>query len=193
MKKLFTLFIIIDFVFIGLVLTLSSKNSRMIATDNSLNSDLSELTEGQKNKWLLVKTFRFENNYNDLVFSSDKLQMICETSSLIQLHYSAQNIAIAGNQPQVIHSFSCDKIKKDQSQFTLTTPISEFLQIHQKKITQLDGSELRASSLYSDEELPKQWKLSEIKITGPNTFTINEFEIEKVLLKDFIFEITSAK
>lgn len=185
---------LIDFAFVGLVLTLSRHNDRSIASvDDSETSQLDNLSEGQKNKFYLVKTFDFKNDGTQIQFITDKLQMICETSSLITLTFYAQNVAIAGTQPTITNTFSCDEVKKDLSRISLITTVADFKKMHEQKVLTLIGSELRASQIYSDEDFPSQWRLAEIKITGPNTFTVNQFEIEKTLMKNFDFGITSAK
>lgn len=198
-KKMLLIFMILDFVFIGLVLTISNTNSRSItatrstASDNSDANQTDSLTEGQKNKWALVETFQLKVTADTIEFTTDKLQIICDTSSLIELRFSAQNMAIAGVQPAISHIYSCDDIKKDLSRTTLITNVSDFKKLRTEKVITLDGSELRASQIYSDEDFPNDWRLTDIKVSGPNTFTVNEFEIEKTLLKNFDFEIISAR
>lgn len=190
------IFMLLDFGFIGLVLMTSNsqfKNKRSTASDSNGATQTSDLTEGQKNKWALVETFQFQMTPDWIYFTTDKLQTICDTSTLIELKFSAQNIAIAGVQPSIKHIYSCDEIKKDLSTKTLSTNISDFKKVRTEKVMILVGSELRSSQLYSDEELPNDWRLTDIKISGPSTFTINEFEIEKTLLKHFDFEIISAR
>ncbi|MFZ3229059.1 MAG: hypothetical protein WA160_02550 [Pseudobdellovibrio sp.] len=194
MKKILLAFMIVDLIFVGLVLTISKQKSRTVASDEVTDpAEISTFTEGQKNKWHLVKTFQFQKSAESLEFTTDKLQMICETSSLIELHYFAQNVAIAGVSPTISHIFSCDPIRKNSSQTSLQTSLSDFKKMHQQKVLTLDGSELRASQVYADEEFPQKWKLAEIKISGANNFTVNQFEIEKTLSKFFDFEVTSAK
>ncbi|OFZ31730.1 MAG: hypothetical protein A2622_03935 [Bdellovibrionales bacterium RIFCSPHIGHO2_01_FULL_40_29] len=178
MKKFLFLFVVLDFVFVALIIKWTTTPGRMIAsTEQSFYSDL---TDGQKNKWDLIETFQFDSNSNHLEFSTNKLQMICETSSLIELQYAAQNVAFAGQRPTITHIFSCENIRKNQDQSILLTLTSDFTKIHKtKKITYPD-SQLVGSQLYADEEFPTHWKLAEVRVKGPNTFTINEFEIEKV-------------
>ena len=98
MKKLLVIFVVLDLVFLGIVLTISQKNSRSIATVTE--NAFSELTEGQQNKWHLIETFKFTQTENSISLLTDKLQMICETSLSIQLDFSAQNFAIAGLAPR---------------------------------------------------------------------------------------------
>lgn len=194
MKKLLFIFMIVDFVFVGVILTLSHRTHRNIAsTEDQAAADLPDLTEGQKNKWQLVKTFQLDITPSELVFSTDKLQMICESSTSIELRYLAQNIATGGESPVISHIFSCSEIRKKQNQSQLVTKLSDFKLLQTKKLLVLDGSQMAAKHVYSDEEFPMQWRLSEVTITGPYTFTINQFEIQKTLLKNFDFDLTSAK
>lgn len=190
MKKLLIIFVLLDFIFVGLVLHYSQRPSRTVSSTRS--TEFEDLTEGQKNKWQLVETFRFDATDSQLQFSTDKLQMICETSTLIELRYFAQNVAYAGTHPAVKHTFSCDAIKKDQSIVTLVTPLDLFRQIHKLKRADLETSQMMATQLFSDEELPQQWRLAEVYIAGENVFTINEYEIEKVLGRSLDFEITTS-
>ncbi len=188
MKKLLLLFVLIDFVFVGLILKVnSSKNQRAISTVTETPFD--DLSEGQKNKWNLITTLDFSTSDTALVLDSSKLQMICETSSLVELHFYAQNIAFAGLQPQISTTFSCDAVQKNQSQRQLITSFTDFKKMHKLKELKLADSQLTASQIYSDEEFPTDWKLAEIKITGANNFTINEYEIEKVLARTFSFTV----
>lgn len=192
MKKLLILFAILDLVFLGTVLTLSEPKTRFIASVNE--NDLSNLTEGQQNKLQLIKTFKFIQTENSIIFMTDKLQMICDTSLSIELDFSAQNISVAGAKPTISHLFSCAEIKKSQSLSTLETPLAEFKKMHQQNILKLPASQLAAFDVYSTEEFHENWKLTEIKIRGPNTFSINEYEIEKVLHQSMDFKlITAAK
>ncbi len=192
MKKLLVIFVVLDLVFLGIVLTISQKNSRSIATVTE--NAFSELTEGQQNKWHLIETFKFTQTENSISLLTDKLQMICETSLSIQLDFSAQNFAIAGSKPLISHLYPCADIKMNSSLSSLETQFSDFKKMHQQNILKLPTSQMAAFDIYSTEEFPESWRLAEIKIRGPNTFTINEFEIEKVLHQSLEFKlVTSAK
>jgi hypothetical protein len=194
MKKFLLIFMVIDFTFVGIVLKFSYTNHhRGVASDPESINESEGLTTGQKNKIALVQTFQFQKLKNELRFKTDKLQMICETSSLIELRFFAQNIAIAGSHPMITNTYSCENIKKNQAQDTLITDIDDFKKMHQQKILNLGQNRLQAFQVYADEYFPTEWKLAEIKISGPNTFTVNEFEIERVLFKSFDFELTSVK
>ena len=131
MKKLLALFVIIDFIFIGLIIKLNTNPSRVIAsTDSSFDS----LTEGQKNKWNLIKTLSFKITEDDVLLETDMLQMICETSSLIELKFLALNVAYAGSQPTISHTFTCEKIRNNQTKTQLITPFSAIKKMHKLKM-----------------------------------------------------------
>lgn len=194
MKKMLLAFIVFDLFFVALILTISSHKTRYIASDSLSELQVDpNLSEGQKNKWILVQSLKFEADETSLQLTTDKLQMICETSTSIELVYHARNMAVAGEAPAISHTFSCQEIKKDLAISTLSTRLDDFKDIHTQKRLAFVGNEITSKGVYSDEPFPKEWRLAEIKIIGPNTFTINEYEIEKTLLKDFDFEITSAK
>ncbi len=188
MKKLLILFVVLDFIFVGLILkVISSTPSRTISSVD--DSTYNQLTDGQKTKWDLVKTLKFEISSEAVSLITDNLQMICDTSALIELQFSAQNVAFAGAAPMVSHTFSCDSIRKDQAANSLHTTFSDFKNIQQTKKIDLGTSRLAGFNIYTDEKLPLRWRLTAVRISGPSTFTINEFEIEKVLMTAFEFNL----
>jgi hypothetical protein len=189
MKKWLILFAVIDFMFVGLVLKYSSSNERAIA---SLDSE-TELTSGQKNKMELVQSFQLDATDTMISFVSDHLQMICDTSSMIELKFQAINVAYAGEQPTIIHTYSCQEIKKDLSRQSLVTQMADFKSMQHSKKLNLGTDILTAEQIYSDETFPESWKLTELKISGPSTFTINQFEIEKIHASAFEFKVISVK
>lgn len=187
MKKFLLLFILLDLVFVGAVFTISKQQRRSISSIDS--NAATNLSEGQQNKWHLLETFKFQKTDVALEFETDKLQMICDTSSLIELQFIAQNVAIGGASPTISHVFSCHELKKDLALNKLITSVTDFKSMHQQSKLRLPKSELNAFQVYSTEEFPQQWRLAEIKISGASTFTINEYEIEKVLQHSFDFKI----
>ena len=75
MKKLLALFVVLDFIFVGLILKFTpSQQTRMVSSVN--DSAYNELTEGQKNKWHLVETLKFQISSTEITLETDKLQMI---------------------------------------------------------------------------------------------------------------------
>lgn len=195
MKKIIIYCLILSAVIFGFILAANKSKLRTVASEeNSEPAEFSSLTEGQKNKWRLVKTLKFQKKESSIELLTDKLQMICEVSSLIELKFIALNLSVAGSQPSITHTFSCNQIMMKPDQVTLATPVSEFIKMNTiKKVLLDDSSQLTSNLLYSDEAFPNLWRLSEIKISGTYNFTINQYEIEKALSTDFDFEITSVK
>lgn len=178
MKKWLILFAIVDFIFVALVLKISTNNQRTIATEE--NVFYSELTDGQKSKYDFVKSFQFVVDTEKLVLTTDRLQALCQTNSLVELKYTAVNVAYAGLHPSISHIFSCENIRKDLAVSSLPTTIENFKSLHQTENLKLDGSEMRASKIYSDEDFPTDWILSEVIVTGELNFTVNTAEMDKV-------------
>ncbi len=193
MKKLLILFVALDLIFVGLILkVITSAPSRTISSVD--DRTYKDLTEGQKNKWDLVKTLNFEVLTDSVVLTTDKLQMICDTSTLIELRFTAQNVAFAGSAPTVLHTYSCESIRKDQTLSSLQTAFADFRNLHQSKKVERNSSQLAGLNIFADEEFPTNWRLTAVHIMGPNTFTINEHEIHTVLTTSFDFAIpTSVK
>lgn len=191
MKKLLLAFFIIDLAFIGLVLHLVPSSGRHIASVDETSAP-DNLTEGQKNKWLLVKSFQIDITDTRLVLKTELLQSLCDVSSVIELVYLAENVVYSGTHPTVHHAFSCSEIKKDMSKNTLVTDFDLIKRSHNENIFNLDGGEqVRAYSLYDNEPFPKDWALSEIQVSGQSHFKINSAELNEVLNKDLKFTISS--
>ena len=181
MKKWLFLFVVIDLVFVALVLQLANRNdSRNIASDNNHPGLSQRFTAGQQRKLNLVQSFRFSIDTEKIVLTSDLLQALCETASLVEVHFTALNVAVAGGSPTIIHTFSCEAIRQIQSQNTLETKISDLTSstLRQNKILDLGVSRLRTENLYSDEEFPEDWRVFSIKIIGPSSFSISSAELD---------------
>lgn len=192
MKKMLLLFLILDFVFVGTVMTLTQSKKRTVASIDEPTLD--GLSEGQKNKWQLIQSFKFQMTAESIELQTDKLQMICDITSMIELRFMALNVAFDGMPPLITHTYSCAELKKNQSLKTLSTSIANFQLMHQQKSVTSNESQLTRAHIYSSEEFPKSWQLAEIKITGISNFTITDLEIQKVLQQSFNFNLaTSAK
>ena len=68
MKKILIVFFVIDLIFIGLVLKIAPSSNRHIASIEESQAP-KNLTEGQRNKWLLVKSFQFNLTSDQLTLS----------------------------------------------------------------------------------------------------------------------------
>lgn len=178
MKKWLFLFLLADMIFIGLVLRISTQNQRNIANDN--DPFYFELQEGQKNKYDFVKSFQFSIDNDKLTLRTNRLQALCQTADRIELVFKAVNIAYAGVHPTISRWYFCEAIKRDFSNETMTTSIKDFIAVQKDKNLKLDDGEMKAERVYSDEDFPEDWTLSEMIVTGESTFTINSAELEKV-------------
>lgn len=178
MKKWLILFAIVDFIFIGIVLKISTSNQRMIATE--ADQFYAELTDGQKTKYDFVKSFQFSADAEKLVLTTDRLQSLCQTNSLVEVRFKAVNVAYAGLHPSISHIFSCENIRKNLSASSLQTTMNDFKSLHQAAALQLPESELRATKVYSDEDFPTEWILSDVIVTGELNFSVTTAEMDKV-------------
>ncbi len=178
MKKWLILFAIVDFIFVGIVLKISTSNQRTIATE--ADRFYSDLSDGQKNKFDFVKSFQFTANSENLVLTTDRLQALCQTNSIVEIKFQAVKVAYAGLHPSISHFYSCENIRKDISVTSLKTNLSDFKSLHKTAMIKLSESELRAVKVYSDEEFPSDWILSEIIVTGELNFNISTAELDKV-------------
>lgn len=181
MKKFLSLFILLNFIFVGLILKISSDKKRSIASQQDENESASELTPGQKRKIELIKSLVFTRTSSGVMLKTDNLQILCDSNTFVELKYKALNIAVSGQEPMISHKFSCDEIKKNATQEGLFTSIADIRSMHKSSLLKKDFSELRAQGIYSDEDLPNHWRLFEISIIGENDFNIFEVEINKFL------------
>jgi len=178
MKKWLILFAIVDFIFVGIVLKISTSHQRSIATEE--DRFYSDLSDGQKNKYDFVKSFQFAATAEKLVLTTDRLQALCQTNSMVEVKFQAVNVAYAGLHPSISHIFSCQNIRKDLSLSSLQTTLSDFKALHKTSLLKLADSELRATKVYSDEEFPTDWILSDVIVTGELNFSVSTAEMDKV-------------
>ena len=177
-KKWIILFEIIYFIFVGIFLKISTTRQRSIATEE--DRFYSDLTDGQKNKYDFVKSFQFTATTEKLVLTTDRLQALCQTDSMVEVKFQAVNVAYAGLHPSISHIYSCRNIRKDLSLSSLQTTISDFKALHTTSLLKLADSELRAVKVYSDEDFPSEWILSDVIVTGELNFSVSTVEMDKV-------------
>jgi hypothetical protein len=180
MKKFLILFVILDFVFVGIVLKISTEQQRHLASVTQDNG----LTEGQTQKLDLMNSFRFSATATEIGLSTDRLQSACASYAVIELKFKALNVAFSGQEPLITHSFSCEEIKKDNSLDSLITKIEDFKSLKNQPALKKEASLLKAQSIYSDEEMPNEWRLFEIRFSGASSFSVSEAEINKILGED---------
>lgn len=180
MKKFLFLFVILDFVFVGIVLKISIDQKRNLA---SVTPE-SGLTEGQTQKLDLMNSFKFLSSAVEIALSTDRLQSACASFTVIELKFKALDVAFSGQEPVVTHSFSCEEIKKNSSLDSLITKIEDFKSLRNQQTLKKEASVLKAQSIYSDEEMPNEWRLFEIRFNGITSFSVSEAEINKILGED---------
>lgn len=188
MKKLLVLFVILDFVFVGVILKLFSEKERSIASFE----DSPKLTEGQNQKLDLIKSFKFSFSKDEVLLQTDYLQSLCSSYDIVELKFKALNVAFSGQPPLISHSFSCIQIGKNPDQEILRTAIADLRSLQKENIMKKNESQLRAFGVFADEELPNDWALFEIAVSGTISFIISEAELNEVLpTESFRFQLTT--
>lgn len=180
MKKIFLLFIVFDLIFAGVILKLRqpAQPNRDIAESSDTG-----LTEGQTQKLHLIQNLVFRKTDQKIILQSDYLQPICESASLISVKFKATDLAVSGQPPHIIHTYSCADIQQTPDQTLLETDVTDFLSLHRQ-----DGAPgLTAHALYRDEEFPQKWALYEIQISGELSFTVTEAELRQFSSQNFSF------
>lgn len=177
MKKFLIIFVILDLIFVGIILKISSENSRFVA---SVPNE-PELTEGQQQKLKLMESFIFNKTEKEIVLRTNYLQSACASFTTIELKFKALNMAFSGEAPLITHTFSCEEIKKDSSVDSLITELADFKSLRNQTVIKKDGSVLNAFAIFSDEELPAEWRLYEVRFSGLESFSVSEAEINKIL------------
>lgn len=187
MKKLLAIFIVLDFVFVGMVTKILSEKQRSVAS----LQNRTELTEGQNQKLELIKSLKFSTSAEEILLTTDMMQSLCASYSLIKLKFKALNVAFSGQEPLITHTFSCAEIKKNTEQAILKTAIGDIKSLHTLPLLKKEISQLQAQGIYSDEEMPNEWRLFEIEVSGETSFNISEVELNKILGEDvFKFQLT---
>lgn len=188
MKKLLVLFVILDFVFVGVILKLFSEKERSIAS----YEDSPKLTEGQNQKLELIKSFKFSYTKDEVLLQTDYLQSICNNYEIVELKFKAVNVAFSGQPPLISHSFSCTEIGKNPDQELLRTAMSDLRSMQKETILKKNESQIRAFGIFADEDLPNDWALFEIAVSGTISFTISEAELNEILpSQSFQFQLTT--
>lgn len=187
MKKLLVLFLVLDFIFVGVIVKIFPQKERSIAS----LQNRTELTEGQNQKLELIKSLKFSVSPEEILINTNMMQSLCSSYSLIQLKFKALNVAFSGQEPLIIHTFSCAEILKNTEQETLQTAINDIKSLHKTPLLKKTTSWLQAHGIYSDEEMPNEWRLFEIAISGETSFNISEAELNNVLGEEvFKFNLT---
>lgn len=174
MKKILTIFIILDLIFVGIIFKITTQKSRNIASEE-------DLSPGQKQKLEVIESLKLQQGDDSLDLKTDMLQALCANYSLIQLKFKAVNMAFSGQEPLVTNTFSCAQISKNTDRSTLLTKFSDFRSLQTNSEISNEDSQLKAHALYKDEDMPSDWRLFEIAVTGETSFNISEPEINAIL------------
>lgn len=178
MKKILILFVLLDLVFVGVILKITNEDNRRFVA--SVTGD-AELTEGQQQKLDLMKSFIFNKTESEVILRTNTLQAACASFTTIELKFKALNMAFSGQEPLITHTFSCEEIKKDTSSDSMVTALSDLKSLRTEPVIKKQSSVLAAHAIYSDEEMPNDWRLFEIRFSGSQSFSISEVEINKIL------------
>ena len=187
--KYFGFAVTLGFVFtlIG-YLYLDQGPERNIAYQN-LKSD--ELTPTQKQKWTVVEKFSIKQTNESLLIEIPHAQDLCAENQNIIFKFSAYEISIAAENPSVQFSVSCPAIlAQQQTHFEIL--FSDLISMPKLKEKKSRDGLLKSNLLFSDQQLPKRWNLSQILIFGFSGFEINQFEIQKVFGNNFEFELNRS-
>ncbi len=184
--KYFSLIITLGFIFtlVG-YLYLDQRPDRNIAYQNLKSG---ELTPTQKQKWSVVEKFSMRQTNESLLIEIPHAQDLCAENKNIIFKFSAYEISIAAENPNVQFSLSCAAIlTQQQTHFEIL--FSDLISMPMVKEKKSRDGLLKSNLLFSDQALPKRWNLSQILIVGFNGFEINQFEIQKVFGNNFEFEL----
>ncbi len=175
MKKLLFAFVVLDFLFLGSIWFSNSEDSRQIASTGI--STLTGELDGKAQKLNLIKSLQFNVTDLSIELRIPDLPEICADKTIVVLNFKAIDVAFAGENPQIKHSFSCKSIVDKPNNFeALTTEKKDLYNMHKQNLLKLSNSDLRATGLYEDEEMPAKWKLFEVQFSGETSFTITEAE-----------------
>ena len=154
----------------------------MIAQANS------EWTPGQKLKWAITKQFNIEMMEQEILITTPMAAEICNGNHGLGLKIQANEIMIAGQNPQIKISIACGMLlaKKD---YKFSIPLKTLVQLHKSKELNFDDLQFRTLNIFSDEEWPIEWTVSGIEVIGPNGFIINQFELQEAQQKIFTVSI----
>ncbi len=188
LKKYLGIAIVIVFLgSLGVSIFVNSTKNRTVATENSRAENL---TENQKLKWSAVEQFQVRQTNESIQIDVPHLVDLCENNQIIHFQFSAYEISIAGNHPTLNYKISCNiALEKIQQHFEIL--FSDLLSLQQNKQIDISFGRLYSELIYSDENFPEKWSLTQISTEGLNAFVINQYEIQKVFGNNFEFELQS--
>ncbi len=166
-------------------LRLDNQTIRKIAGQNIENN---QLTPRQQQKWSTTKQFQIRQTNESLLIDVPHLPDLCAENQSLIFKFSAYEISVAADNPNLQYTISCAlALAKAQTQFEVL--FSDLISMHQTKEKNLPEGILKSFLIYSDEQFPARWNLSEISIEGADAFKINQYEIQKVFGNNFEFEL----
>ncbi len=177
MKKFLILFVVLDFIFVGVVLKIFSENERSIASLEQENP----LSDGKAQKLELIKSLKLITSNDEITLDTNLLQSLCASYEIVELKFKAINVAFSGQPPLISHTYSCSEVRKKPEQQALVTTVADFRSMKTQNLIKKPESQLKAFGLFSDEDLPAEWQLYEISVSGELSFTISEAEFNQVL------------
>ena len=145
-------------------------------------------TAGQKLKWAITKQFNIEISDQEILVSTPMAVEICTGNHGLGIKLQANEIMVAGQNPLIKIAIACEALLA-KTDYKFSIPLKTVLQLHENKVLKIDDLQFQSFSVYSADEWPTEWTLSEIEVIGPNGFTINQFELQEAQKKIFAVSI----
>jgi hypothetical protein len=192
--KYFGLIITVSFVLtLGGYLLLDHSQVRKVASDTLKTDTLKnvELTASQKLKWSVTEQFNIRQTNESLLIDIPHITELCEENQNLIFKFSAYEVAVASESPQIQYFVSCFKAKAQQQQPLTHFEIlfSDLISLHANHEKTLTYGKIKSYLVFSDEPFALRWNLSEITVEGYAGFKINKYEIQKVFGNNFEFEL----
>lgn len=145
-------------------------------------------TPGQKLKWAITKQFNIQVLDQEILMATPMAVEICTGNHGLGIKLQANEIMVAGQNPQIKISIACEALLA-KTDYKFSIPLKTVLQLHKSKELKTDTLQFRTLNVFSDDEWPTEWTLSEIEVIGQNGFTINQFELQEAQQKIFTISI----
>ena len=149
-----------------------------------------ELTDKQFEKWTVVEKFNIKQNNDGLIIEAPHGLDLCLNQTTLNFIFKAYQIAIAGENPLIKLSLSCNSIAQN---LIVNLNFADFKNVQTNNPAKLPFGVLTADNIYRNEAFPEAWLLTEINIQGETGFVINEYEIQKVFNQNFEFLVPTSQ
>lgn len=146
------------------------------------------MTPGQKLKWSAAEQFSIQQTNESLIVDIPHMVDLCAENHFLNFKFLAYETTIAGENPNIQFMISC-QMALSESKYRYEILFSDLISLHELKEKKLSSGILKSALIYTDEQFPKRWNLSEISVIGTGAFQINQFEINKVFGHNFEFEL----